>query len=87
MRQPIKEKRKPKPLTINITGIQYCNECPFLEQKNNQWFCSPNDYKLQENIDNKILVPDWCGSQLPPPEVGGLHPNKTQRGQVPIPIR
>ena len=26
-------------------------------------------------------------SQLPPPKVGGLHPNKTQRGQVPIPIR
>ena len=25
--------------------------------------------------------------QLPPPEVGGLHPNITQRGQVPIPIR
>ena len=25
--------------------------------------------------------------QLPPPKVGGLHPNKTQRGQVPIPIR
>ena len=26
-------------------------------------------------------------SQLPPPEVGGLHPNKTQRGQVPILVR
>ena len=25
--------------------------------------------------------------QLPPPEVGGLHPNKTQRGQVPIQVR
>ena len=28
MRQPIKEKRKPKPLTINITGIQYSDILP-----------------------------------------------------------
>ena len=63
MRQPIRGKRKPKSLPIIITGIQYCNECPFLEQKNNQWFCSPNDCQLQENIDNKILIPDWCGNK------------------------
>ena len=25
--------------------------------------------------------------QLPPPEGGGLHPNKAQRGQVPILVR
>ena len=30
---------------------------------------------------------DYFVSQLPPPEVGGLHPNKTQRGQVPILVR
>lgn len=63
MHQPIRKNRKPKPLPITITGVQYCNECPFLELKENQWFCSPNDYILKENNENKILVPDWCGNK------------------------
>lgn len=63
MRQPIRKNRKPKPLPIVINGIQYCNDCPFLEMNNKQWYCAPNDYKLKETIENKIPVPDWCGNR------------------------
>ena len=40
-------------------------------------------------INSVIEILNYSTSmgQLPPPEVGGLHPNKTQRGQVPILVR
>lgn len=63
MPQPIRKTRK-KEFKAKITGIQYCDECPFFGMDmNNNWICSPNDYVFGKHIDGKIPVPRWCGNQ------------------------
>ena len=63
MPQPIRKNRKKKE-NIQIAGIEYCNDCPFLiHNENGQLICSPNDYKFDKDIFSKINVPDWCGNK------------------------
>ena len=45
----------------------------------------PKGQELYSPYLGRVVFGGIC--QLPPPEVGGLHPNITQRGQVPIPVR
>lgn len=59
MGQPIKKSRKHK---VVLTGLDYCNECPFLGMDmNDNWVCNPNDYVFGKTND-KIPVPKWCGN-------------------------
>lgn len=63
MPQPIRKNRNKKE-NIQIAGIEYCNDCPFLiHNENGQLICSPNDYKFDKDIFSKINVPDWCGNK------------------------
>ena len=48
----------------------------------------PETVSAKESDGYEVIFVDARDvGQLPPPEVGGLHPNKTQRGQVPILVR
>jgi len=63
MSQPIKKHKCKKEDSIKITGVDYCDDCPFLLYNNGSLICSPNDYKFDANIDSKISVPEWCGNK------------------------
>jgi len=63
MAQPIRRHKNKKKETIKITGVEFCNDCPFLSHDNGSLFCSPNDYKFDSDIDSKITVPEWCGNK------------------------
>lgn len=63
MSQPIKKHKNKNKESIRITGIEYCNDCPFFSHNGNLLICSPNDYKFTGDIDSKINVPEWCGNK------------------------
>ena len=42
-------------------GLEYCNECPFLDYKDGKTYCNIHDMYLLA-IDGKIPVPAKCGN-------------------------
>lgn len=62
MKQPSRKKKK---IIHHVTGtgkgLDYCNECPFLDYKDGKTYCSVHDLYLLA-IDGKIPVPAKCGN-------------------------
>ena len=62
MKQPKKRKNKRSDFGADGSGIEYCDECPFLGLRP-QPFCNTSDEELSYDKNNKIPVPDWCGNK------------------------
>lgn len=63
MKQPLKKKRNLREhIQGTGKGIDFCDECPFLEFRNGVPICSANDVRLKIDDDGFIPVPDWCGN-------------------------
>lgn len=45
------------------SGLEYCNECPFLKLTEENAICNTSDVILEYGNNNKIPVPDWCGNK------------------------
>lgn len=45
------------------SGLDYCNECPFLKLGEDKAICNTSDVELNYEEVNKIPVPDWCGNK------------------------
>lgn len=43
-------------------GLDYCNECPFLNLGTIPASCNPNSRNLEYTDRDKIPVPQWCGN-------------------------
>ena len=63
MKQPLRKKSKLKEhIQGTGKGVDFCDECPFLDFENGVPFCSANDVRLSIDDDRFIPVPDWCGN-------------------------
>lgn len=64
MKQPLRKKRNLREhIQGTGKGIDFCDECPFLDFKNGIPFCNANDVKLRIDDDGFTPVPDWCGNK------------------------
>ena len=63
MAQPTRKKKKEiiHHVTGTGKGLDYCNECPFLDYKDGKTYCNVHDLYLLA-IDGKIPVPAKCGN-------------------------
>lgn len=64
MKQPFRKKKKEiKHIQGTGRGIDFCDECPFLDFADGIPFCSANDINLSTDSDGFAIVPDWCGNK------------------------
>lgn len=64
MKQPTRKKKKVvKHITGTGKGIDFCDECPFLDFNNGAPYCSANDLTLEQDENNKVIIPTWCGNK------------------------
>lgn len=57
MKQPIRNQKKPK---YEVEGLEFCNDCPFLNKEDGRAFCNTYDVELKI-VDGNIILPPWCG--------------------------
>jgi len=64
MKQPQRRKKKIREhIQGTGKGVDFCDECPFLDFDNGVPFCSANDVNLNTDNNGFVPVPDWCGNK------------------------
>ena len=44
-------------------GLEYCDECPFLEFRNGVPYCGNNGSVLSADSNGFVIIPNWCGNK------------------------
>lgn len=58
-----KDRKKRSSFGAEGSGLDYCNECPFLKLTEEKAVCNTSDVELEYEDNNRIPVPDWCGNK------------------------